>query len=178
MLTVFASVLTLGAVATVYKSWRSQTLAFFVIGLLIWLISTIAWSYAHGWEFGVLYALCLPGLLVWPFIYLNQTVLPRPKHTPQPRALNFTMRNTWANIGNALVVLVALLIISVLITLAFCAAMPLSTPGKLALTVVLVPILWGGAIYHYLATTRKGLTLGIYTAVAALSVPVLLVLPI
>ena len=178
MLTVFASALTLGAVATVYKSWRSQTLAFFVIGLLVWLISTIAWSYVQGWEFGVLYSLCLPALLVWPFIYLNQTVLPLPKHTPQPRALNFTMRNTWANIGNALVVLVALLIISVLITLAFCAAMPLSASGKLALTVILVPMLWGGAIYHYLATTRKSLTLGIYTAVATLSVPVLLALPI
>ena len=41
MLTVAASGLTLAAVATVYKSWRSQTPAFLYIGLLVWLISTI-----------------------------------------------------------------------------------------------------------------------------------------
>ena len=178
MLTVAASGLTLAAVATVYKSWRSQTPAFLYIGLLVWLISTICWSYAQGWEFGLLYALCIPAILVWPFIALNQTVLPEPKNRPLARPLDFSRKQVLNNIGNYLVTLVVLLVVSVLITLALCALMPFSIAGKLATGVVLLPLLWGLFVYHYLATASKLKVLGGSILLAAVSVPVLLLLPI
>ncbi len=71
-----------------------------------------------------------------------------------------------------------LLVVSVLITLALCALMPFSIAGKLATGVVLLPLLWGLFVYHYLATASKLKVLGVYILLAAVSVPVLLLLPI
>ena len=178
MLTVAASGLTLAALATVYKSWRAQASAYLYAGLVVWLVSAICWSYAQGWEFGVLYALCIPAIIVWPFIALNQTYLPLPKNLPQPRALDFSKKVLINNIVNYLVILVLLLVVSVLLTLGICAVLPFSIAGQLATGTVLLPILWGLIVYHYLVTTHKLKVLSVYVLLAALCVPLLLIMPL
>lgn len=177
MIIVLASVLILLAVALLYKSWRAQSTTHFVVALLIWIASGVMWSYALGWEFGVLYTLCLPGILVWPFIARNQVILPAPRNIPLPRPINLNLRSTATHIGHTAVVLVVLMLASVLVTLALCAILPFSIAGKLGLGVVVLPMLWGAAIYHYLATANKGVALGIYALASCLSVPVLFLLP-
>ncbi|BFT30110.1 hypothetical protein D210916BOD24_12860 [Alteromonas sp. D210916BOD_24] len=178
MLTVAASGLTLAALATVYKSWRSQASAYLYAGIVVWLVSAICWSYAQGWEFGVLYALCLPAILVWPLIALNQTHLPMPKNIPQPRAFDFSRKSVVSHLANYFVVLVLLLVVSVLLTLGICTVLPFSIAGQLATGTVLLPVLWGLIVYHYLVTTHKLKVLGVYVLLAALCVPLLLLMPL
>ena len=160
MLTFAASGLTLAAVATVYKSWRTQTSPMLYAGLACWLVVTICWTFAQGWAFGVLYALCIPSLIVWPFIALNQTQLPAPKNTPQPRKFDFSRKTVVGNAANYVVILVFLLVVSVLSTLGLCALLPFSIAGKLGAGIVLLPIFWGLRGYHYFVTHRKVFVLG------------------
>lgn len=177
MLSVAASGLTLATIGVLYKSWRAQASIYLYLGLTIGLVSVVCWSYSQGWEFGVLYALCMPAILVWPFIALNQTHLPHPKNVPQPRELDFSRRTVLANVANYFVVLVVLLVVSVFLTLGICALLPFSIAGKLATTTVLLPILWGLIVYHYLATAHKFKVVGAYAVLAAFSLPILVFLP-
>ena len=62
MLSVAAGGLTLAALGVIYKSWRAQASTYLYLGLVVWVISAVCWSYAQGWEFGVLYALCIPSI--------------------------------------------------------------------------------------------------------------------
>lgn len=178
MITVIASVLSLSAVATVHQSWRSRTLALFVVGLLLWLISGVVFSFAQGWEFGVLITLCLPGILVWPFVLANQIVLPKPKNSPEPRALNFSRANVLRNGATYTVVLFAFFIIALLITLGISALTPFSTAGKMGLGIILLPVLWGLCVYHYLATSSKIKILAAYSVIAGLCLPILMLFPL
>lgn len=178
MLTVIAGVLSLGAVATVHQSWRSRTPALFVVGLCLWSISGVAFSYAHGWEFGALLTLCLPGILVWPFVLANQVQLPQSKNNPEPRALNFSGKNVLRNALTCVVVLVPFLFISLFITLGMSALTPFTTAGKLGVVVVLQPIMWGLIVYHYLASLSKARVLIFYSIVAGLCVPILMLFPL
>ncbi|WP_334018344.1 hypothetical protein [Alteromonas sp. S015] len=177
MLSVAAGGLTFAALGVIYKSWRAQASTYLYLGLVVWLISAVSWSYAQGWEFGVLYALCIPSILVWPFIAFNQMHLPQPKNVPQPRRFDFSRRTVVGNIANYIVVLVVLLVVSVLITLGICALLPFSIAGKLATGTVMLPILWGLIVYHYLATIRKFKVIATYAILAALCLPILIFFP-
>ena len=177
MLTVAAGGFTLAALGVVYKSWREQASTYLYLGLVVWLASAVCWSMAQGWEFGVLYALCIPAILVWPFIALNQTFLPQAKNVPQPRSFHFARGTVLANVANYFVVLVVLLVVSVLITLGVCSLLPFSIAGQLATGTVLLPVLWGLFVYHYLATSHKFKVIGAYAALSASCVPILIFLP-
>lgn len=177
MLSVAAGGLTLAALGVVYKSWREQASTYLYLGVVVWLASAVCWSMAQGWEFGVLYALCIPAILVWPFIALNQTFLPQPKNVPQPRSFDFALGTVAANVANYIVVLVVLLVVSVLITLGVCALLPFSIAGQLATGTVLLPVLWGLFVYHFLATSHKFKVIGAYAALSAVCVPILVFLP-
>lgn len=177
MLSVAAGGLTFAALWVVYNSWRNQASTYLYIGLTVWLVSAVCWSFAQGWEFGVLYALCIPAILVWPFIASNQTQLPQPKNVPQPRGFDFSRGTVLGNIANYIVVLVVLLVVSVLVTLGICALLPFSIAGKLATATVMLPVLWGLIVYHYLATSHKIKVIGAYAALSAACVPILIFLP-
>ncbi|MDO6566124.1 hypothetical protein Q4561_03555 [Alteromonas sp. 1_MG-2023] len=173
-----ASGLSIASMAAVYQSWRRQTGPMLYIGIAVWLLSSIAWSMSVGWEFGVLYALCLPGLVVWPFIAANQTHMPAPQQLPQPRKLDFSTKTTLRHILHYIVVLVLLLVFSVIASLAICALLPFDITGQLATTMVISPIIWGLAVYHYLATTKKIKTVIGYLVATGASLAILMAMPI
>ncbi|AXT40577.1 hypothetical protein D1814_18740 [Alteromonas sp. BL110] len=177
MLSVAAGGVTFVALGAIYKSWRDQASTYLYLGLIIWLVSAVCWSIAQGWEFGVLYTLCMPAILVWPFIALNQAFLPKPKNVPEPRGFDFARHTVFVNAANYFVVLVVLLVVSVLITLGMCALLPFSIAGQLATGTVLLPILWGLIVYHYLATAHKFKVIGAYAALSVTCVPLLVFLP-
>ena len=177
MLSVAAGGITIAALGIIYKSWRVQAPAFLYLGLVVWLLSAVCWSYAQGWEFGVLYALCIPSILVWPFIAFNQTYLPQPQNTPQPRRFDFSRGTVLKNVANYIVVLVGLLVVSVLLTLGICALLPFSIAGQLATATVILPILWGLIVYHYFATAHKIKVTAGYAVLSALCLPVVIFLP-
>ncbi|GEA13089.1 hypothetical protein [Alteromonas sp. KUL49] len=176
--TIVAGALSLAAIALIYRSWRTRALAFFYLGSGVLLASCIGWSFSQGWEHGLVYALCIPALLVWPFISANQTVLATPKHTPSPKSLNVSLKTAWVHIGHYLVVLVLLLVTSLVTSLAICLRFPSETAGKLASVIVLMPILWGLLIYHYFAVSNKVKALIAYFILAALSSAVLMYVPL
>jgi FtsH-binding integral membrane protein len=173
-----ASGLSLASIAAVYQSWRRQTGPMLYVGIGVWLLSSIAWSLSVGWEFGVLYALCLPGLLVWPFIAMNQSHMAVPLQIPQPRKLGFSPRTSIQHALHYIVVLLLLLVFSVVASLAICALLPMNITGQLATCMVISPIIWGLAVYHYLATSKKIKTVGGYLVATAVSVAILMAMPI
>lgn len=170
--------LSVASIATIYQSWRRQTAVVFYIGLAVWLMSAFVWSHAVGWQFGVLYALFLPGLLVWPFIGLNQTQLSLPKHRPAPREIAFSFTTTAHHVITGFVVLVLLMLFSLLISLAICTLLPFDITGKMASAVILLPLLWGAVAYHYLATTKKRRALIVYALIALMGAAILIAIPV
>jgi hypothetical protein len=177
MLTYAAGGLTLAALMTVYRSWRIHSAAIFYSGLALWVIACIGWSYAQGWEFGLLYGLCIPAIMVWPFILHNQSLLPESTRIPSPRKLDFSPKTLFTHVGHFLVVMGVLMVASVFITLAVCTLLPFSLTGQLAIAIVLLPILWGLAAYHYLAAANKVVVIGTYLVASVIGVIVLTFVP-
>lgn len=172
-----AAGLSAATLATLYKSWRAQAPAVFYAGVVLLVVSCVAWSYSQGWEYGLVYALCLPGLLVWPFIAANQVQLPPPKNAPQARIIPVSVRLAFYHIGNYLVVLVGLLLTSLLASLAICRQLPFAEAGQLATCVVLLPLVWGLLVYHYLAVQSKPKALILYVVISAASAAALVFIP-
>ncbi|WP_258544352.1 hypothetical protein [Alteromonas lipotrueae] len=173
-----ASGLSVVSMAAVYKSWQRQTSPMLYIGVAIWLMSSIAWSMSVGWEFGVVYALCLPGLLVWPFIAANQSAAPATQQRPEPRKLDLSVSTSIQHILHSIIVLMLMLIFSVVASLALSALLPLEIASQLAICMVISPIIWGLAVYHYLATSKKIKTVGGYLVATAVSLAILMAMPI
>jgi len=173
-----ASGLSIASMAAVYKSWQRQTAPMLYIGIAIWLLSSIAWSVSVGWEFGVVYALCLPGLLVWPFIAANQSATPAPQQSPEPRKINVSVSTSMKHILHSFIVLILMLIFSVVASLAFCALLPIDIAGQLAICMVISPIMWGLAVYHYLASIKKVKVVTGYVVATGASLVILMAMPI
>ena len=174
---ILAAGMTLAAIATIYKSWRSQAPAFLYLGIALFVGSCVLWSSSQGWEFGLVYALCLPGMLVWPFIGMHQIRLPAPKNTPTPRQINISFGLAASHLGHTLVVLPGLMITSVLTVMAFSLRLPFTDAGQLATGIVLLPLIWGMLAYHYCATTAKGKALISYVCLSVISALLLIYLP-
>ncbi|WP_218312501.1 hypothetical protein [Alteromonas antoniana] len=172
-----AAGLSVAAIATVYRSWRTHAPAWFYSGLMLFILSCIAWATSQGWEFGTVYALCAPALLVWPFIACHQVVMPAPKNIPAPRRVAFSLALSVRHLGHALVVLIGLLATSLLVSVAVGIRLPFTDAGQLAVIIVILPLLWGLLAYHYLATPSKGRAVIIYAVLSAASLLILTFLP-
>lgn len=177
VLLITATGMSLAAITTLYKSWRTQAPVFFYAGLMIFILSCVAWSYSQGWEFGLVYGLCLPALLVWPFIGVSQTRLPAPKNSPQSRPINTSLSTVLRHVGHTLVVLPGLMLTSLLSSMAISLRLPFAEAGQLAVGIVLLPLLWGCLVYHYLATQRKTRALIVYLLLSITSALMLIYLP-
>ncbi|MBU3023161.1 hypothetical protein [Aestuariibacter sp. A3R04] len=165
------------AVFGFYLSWKKQHGGVFYLSLVLLAGSVITWSVSEGWEFGVVYALCTPALLVWPFIGVNQVSLSAPASVPLPRAVAYSNRLMFQHLGHTAVVLLLLLVTSVLASLAICLHLPIAVDGQLGACTVLLPLLWGGLVYHYFAVNNKIKALISYIVVAGLSLVWLIFLP-
>lgn len=172
-----AAGLSVAAIATVYRSWRTHAPAWFYSGLMLFILSCIAWATSQGWEFGTVYALCAPALVVWPFIAKNQVVLADPRHLPQPRRVDVSLKRAGLHLCHGAVVLIGLLVTSLLVSVAVSLRLPFADAGQLAVVIVLLPLLWGMLVYHYLATASKGKAVITYTVLSAVSLLLLIYLP-
>ena len=165
------------AVVGFYLSWKKQQGSLFYCSLALLVCSTVAWSVSEGWEFGVVYAVCIPALLVWPFIGVNQVSLSVPASAPSPRKITFSNKLMFQHLGHTAVVLLLLLATSVLSSLAICLHLPIAVDGQIGICTVLLPLMWGGLVYHYFAVTSKGKALLMYLLLAGLSLAWLIFLP-
>lgn len=177
LLLLTASGLSLAAIASLYKSWRARAPAFAYSCIMLFSVSCVVWSLSQGWEYGLVYSLCLPGLLVWLFIGANQIHVAAPKNTPAPRQVNATLKRALTHTGHMVVVLPGLMVVSLLIAMAVSLRMPTAASGQLATGIALLPVIWGLLVYHYLATNAKVNALVYYVIVSAISALMLLYLP-
>lgn len=178
MLSIIASLgLSAAAIASVYLSWRNRSGQILWLSGLLFISSCILWSYSQGWEFGVVYALCAPALLIWPFVAKNQVVLPAPKNQPEPRKIPISVKHVARHLGHGVVILVGLLLTSLLVSLAVSVRLPFVDAGQLAIMIVMLPLLWGMLVYHYLATLKKGRAIAGYTLLSVVSALLLIYLP-
>lgn len=144
------------AVLAIYMGWRQARSAWVWLSLTL-LIGSIAVFSAGtvGWEYGLTYALFIPGLLVWLAIAKEHSNKPGKPAAVAPRPLSFAPTTVFSHIGLAFTVLVLQLIFSVLITLSISRMLPVEYTGQLALTVILTPVVWGMLSYHLLGRPNR-----------------------
>lgn len=168
---------TLFSLGVFYHSWKKQSVGLLWGGVASFILSLVLWSLAQGWEFGLVYGTCLPGLLVWVFILNNQVLLRPPTQTPQPRAISITTRRVVYHLGNYVVSLLLLMITSVLFSLTVSLRLPFAIQDQLATCIILIPLVWGGLLYHYFAVKSKPKALVLNLIVIGLSALCLVLLP-
>ncbi|MEG3768515.1 hypothetical protein, partial [Alteromonas sp. 14N.309.X.WAT.G.H12] len=123
------------------------------------------------------YATCLPGIVVWLFILNNQVLLRSATQTPQPRAIPITTRRVAYHLGNYVVSLLLLMVTSVLLSLTVSLRLPFAIQEQLATCIILIPLVWGGLLYHYFAVKSKPKALVLNLSVIGLSALCLVLLP-
>ncbi|MBU2977110.1 hypothetical protein [Alteromonas sp. C1M14] len=168
---------TLLSLGLFYQSWKVQSLGFLWGGVGAFLVSVCLWSVSQGWEFGVVYGLCIPGVLVWPFILQNQVLLRGPNQMPTPRPVDFSRQRVLSHLGHYGVSLVLLMITSVLLSLTVSLRLPFTIQGQLATCIILIPLVWGGLLYHYFAVKSKPKAVALNLVVIAVCALCLLFLP-
>ncbi|WP_137168274.1 hypothetical protein [Salinimonas lutimaris] len=156
VLTLTGLVLNALAVLAVYMGWRRASRVWVWLSLALLAGSIVVFSAgAVGWEYGLTYALFVPGLLVWLAIAKEHSSKPNKPPAVAPRPLSFAPKKVLSHIGLAFTVLVLQLIFSVLITLSVSRMLPVEYAGQLALTVVVTPVVWGVLSYQLLGRPNR-----------------------
>ncbi|MBC3765585.1 hypothetical protein [Neptunicella marina] len=169
MMYLLATLLSLATVSGFYLSWKQQAsrALWLSIGLLV--VSCIGWSYAAGWEYGLVYALCIPSMLVWLFIWQQRKSLGVNKAIPHSPAAKVSAKLAASHMGRLLVVLIIQALISLLLTLVFCYLLPLEDVNRMALGIVLLPLVWALLSYQLLQSRFYWRSLSIQMVVGLLS---------
>lgn len=149
-----ASVISMLALTATYFSWRqsSRQLALYGGGLFIG--SFFVWSAALGAEYGVVSAAIVPGLLVWFLLPLERKLLPQTPLKTQAKSLDVGLLSYSKNTGQLLVVLV-LNMAAVSLVLCFAVYyLPIAVADRLALGILVLPMVWGTWSYLFLASSK------------------------
>lgn len=160
-----------------HQSWKKQAVALLWGAIVSFVVSLILWSVAQGWEFGLVYGLCLPGVLVWLFLLQHQVYLRLPNQVPQPSAPRVTWRSAAFHTGNYAVCVLLLMITSVLASLTVSLRLPFAIEGQFATCIILIPLVWAGLLYHYFASNSKAKAIVLNLVVIGLSALSLILLP-
>jgi len=164
-LTALGWLASIASVATVYQSWRKQQAVLFWASVALLTVSAVIWSFAQGWEYGVVYALMLPALLVWLPILAERKKLNGNGQVPAPRPVNTSAKNVARHMGLFVMVIILQLALSLVSSVAFSRLLPVEETGQMTICVLLLPVLWGVVSYHYLASSRKLRTFSIHVGV-------------
>ncbi len=162
-----AGIVSMLALTATYFSWRqhSRQLALYGGGLFVG--SFFVWSAAIGGEYGVVTAAILPGLLVWVILPIERKLLPATPPNTQIKSLDSGFLACSKNTGRFVVVML-LSMAAVSITLCFGVySLPIVAADRLALGIVLLPMVWGTWSYLFLASSKPWLhTLVMFLCVA------------
>ena len=140
----------------VYRGWKRADGTSSVLGWAIAASSALAWVHAAGLQYGLVYTLFVPALLVWPLVSLEVSrIAPRPV-APHPReALRWSGVKLAENVGKALVVALGLPLLAGVSTVFVSFQLPVERANQAAVAIVLLPLLTGLFVTVYLASARR-----------------------
>ena len=156
------------AIAVTYYSWQRSTPSLGWAALAVFITSVISFSIAAGWEYGVVYGLLLPGVLVWAAIAREQTIRPLKLTQAPVRTISTSGYKMAGHLAHALVLLVGQLLLSTVISVALSRFLPIEQTGQLAVCIIIQPLLWAMLAYHYLGSPAKGKAVMYHSVAAAL----------
>lgn len=139
-----------------YTGWRTRRRGFSLAGCCVLVASIAFWVLTNGVEFGVSYALLIPGIIVWCFIARASTQLPaKPTALVTSVTLDWDLRKFCVQLGHTIVVLALCSITSVLVTVGVSFSAPLEQATQAAIAVFLLPTMWAALVFWYLAAQRR-----------------------
>ena len=140
----------------IYAAWRGGRRLPGLLGWASLASSLLLWTTAAGSEFGVVYMLAAPAVLVWLFITLQTSHLnDKPVIPARTKPIHWDTALCIKQLGHALVVLVVLLLLSAFAAVLVSQVAPLQDASKTALAIFLMPALWSVLAYWYLASPYK-----------------------
>lgn len=169
MIIVFASLLTLTGLALIYSRWQGN---FARKVLPLWAgwslvgIAVVPWTLATGIEAGIVLSLMVPTLFAWLLVAGNSEVrarkLTRTGNSNSNGAgsddhLGVNLRHLppWQRNGTLLLLTVPLAALSATFTsVAFTNLLPFSELNRMALSIFLMPVVWGALAFWQCADPR------------------------
>lgn len=157
MLTLQIIAITIGATGSylIYRGWKKRSL----IAILGWgsLIASLPiWMVAEGAEFGIVYGLSLPAIYAWLGI-VSEHKWQKPKNLPLKLKGSEPIRGKKiiVNFLHVLYLFPLLMMTSIATTLFFITSLPFNETNQLALGIFVLPLLWAGLAFWYLAAKDK-----------------------
>lgn len=128
-------------------------------GWLLILLSLPLWFQAVGWEFGSVYFLILLALLAWPLVGLQTERCTQPVVKPPRQPLHKpawpALAHTAARQLTTFVIAVPVTgLLSIVICFAVATLLPWQEVDKLALVVLIMPVVWGLFMAWYCIDAR------------------------
>lgn len=157
ILSALAILLTAGGVAVIHGVWRRRLprRGMLALGWLLLVLSAALWIYADGAEFGLVRALVVISLVAWGAVWINRRVrLPRREEREQvlaaPKPGRGLVRNTVLFVLSVPVAGAASALVSVLLG----HWLSVEPANRAAVAIVLLPLLWGCALYWACADSK------------------------
>lgn len=141
-------------IALLYAAWRKQISGTPLLLWIAWLLigaSILLWSAATGPEFGPVIALLVMPLVAWCFVAANRHIRTSRSPLQEPSAMNLPRAGAVARHTAIFLVAVPLAAgAATLMVLGGSALLPWREVDRLALAVLLIPVVWG--LFSYWAT--------------------------
>lgn len=145
-----ALLMTVAGIGCLFSSWRRLPVAqgrhAAAIGWLLLLLAVPLWNQALGVEFGISYALLCTGLLAFAAALLNHELRQGRQRTVASGTLQLP---AGATLGRHLLLFLLAIplagVVSAFSTTAIMLMLPVQTGNALVATLLLLPLVWGGA---------------------------------
>ncbi len=155
---VLAILLTTAGIAIIHGVWRrrlSPRRGVLAAGWLLLVLSATLWIYADGAEFGLVRALVFISLAAWAAVWINRRVRPprrgeREQALAAPKPGRGLVRNTALFVLGVPVAGAASALASVLLG----HWLSVEPANRAAVAIVLLPLLWGCALYWVCADSK------------------------
>ncbi|WP_162883997.1 hypothetical protein [Chromatocurvus halotolerans] len=118
--------------------------------------SVLAWIPAAGLQYGLVYALFAPALLVWPYVSREASRIPSRAGQQRPReASQWSVAQVIVNAGAAVVVALVLPLMAGVLTVFVSFQLPVAGASQAAIGILLLPFLTALYVFLYLASRRR-----------------------
>lgn len=152
-----ASMVSMLALFILYVSWKKKNRPLAYLGAVAFSFSLFAWAFSVGSEYGIVTGLFIPGLLVWVVLPFEYKLLAPAPLLAKPKRLNWSAKNVASNGARFIVNLILSALAVSFIVCVGVYYLPMPVSNRLALGIVLIPLIWGTWSYLFLKSYRPWL---------------------
>ena len=142
-----------------YKGWKTQRWVYSVIGWLVIAFTFLLWNSVQGVEFGSIFAISLPALLVWLWIALERKYQAVKVIQKPHQALPWHTKSVLSHTALVLYHLIFLMILSSVMCIALIDFLPVLRVTQIAIGIICLPIIWSLLSFWHLMSNKKLLTI-------------------